>query len=81
MAGLQTNRVTNATDDELLGYLSWFYEDNGRPPTARDFIYNTKYPGFTIYQKRFGSWDKALKLVGLDVDTMIIKGVLPQRIS
>lgn len=64
------------TDEDLLGYLVRFYEENGRPPTIRDFTNNRKYPGFAIYQKRFGSWQKALKLVGLDTDSMVRKGVV-----
>lgn len=45
-----------------------FYEENGSPPTERNFTNNPDYPGFKIYQKRFGGWQKALKLVGLDID-------------
>lgn len=64
------------TDDELLNYLKDFYEENGRIPVKNDFENNPGYPGFSTYQKRFGSWNKALKLVGLDVDTIVKQGNL-----
>ena len=46
---------------------------------------NPEYPSSWMYYDRFGTWnnalemaglDKALKLVGLDVDTMAKKGIL-----
>lgn len=61
----------SATDEELLRYLIQFFEENGRSPTKRDFNYNQKYPNFGTCQNRFGSWTNALKIVGLDVDSMI----------
>lgn len=47
-----------------------------RSPTARDFANNPRYPGYGIYQKRFSSFEKAKKLVELDTESMIRKGVL-----
>ncbi len=80
IAGLLNNRNTvRITDNELLGYLKQFHKDNGRPPMWNDFIDNSKYPSITTYRKRFGSWQKALKLVGLDVDAMVKKGILPSE--
>lgn len=64
------------TDNDLQNYLKKYYEETGRVPTARDFTNNPEYPGANIYWKRFGSWNKALKLVDLDTDTMIKLGVL-----
>lgn len=64
------------TDDELLNYMKEFYEENGRIPVKNDFVNNPGYPGFSTYQKHFGSWNNALKLVGLDVDTMVKQGNL-----
>lgn len=76
-AGLWDKRdLSRYTDEELLGYIVQFYEENGRPPTTRDFTNNREYPGFAIYQIRFGSWQKALKLVSLDTDSMVRKGII-----
>lgn len=63
-------------DEELLDYLIQFYKKYGKPPGAMDFLNNPEYPNYGTYQKRFGSWSNALKLVGLDVDSMVKKGVL-----
>ena len=52
--------------EELLKYLNIFYKENGRIPIAKDFYNNCKYPTFVTYQKRFGSWNKAITLAGLD---------------
>lgn len=65
------------TDKKLLEYLIQFYKENERPPVRRDFIDNpTKYPGFYTYVRHFGGWSKALKLVELDVDSMVKKGII-----
>lgn len=64
------------TDKELLECLKQFFDENDRAPTVRDFINNLEYPSTTVYTKRFGSWDKALKSVELDTDSMIRKGFL-----
>jgi len=63
------------TDKDLLNYLRQFENDEGRIPTATDFFNNPRYPNHGTYQKRFGSWSNALKLVGLDVDSMVKKGI------
>ncbi len=70
------NNQFEYTREELLGYLTQFYKENGRPPSARDFDYNPTYPTARTYQSRFGSWSNALKLVGLDLDTMVSNGIL-----
>lgn len=63
------------TNNELLEYLKQFYEDNGRIPTN-----NPEYPGRSIgrsiYCERFGSWSNALKLVGLDTESIARKGIV-----
>lgn len=64
------------TDEQLLLYLIQFYEKYGRPPTETDFTNNPEYPNFSTYQERFGSWSNALKLVGLDVESMVKKGIV-----
>lgn len=53
-----------------------YYKENERVPTSRDFLNNPEYPCCTYYIKRFKSWANALKLAGLDVDTMVKQGVL-----
>lgn len=70
IAGLDIN------DEKMLEYLRNFEKENGRSPTRRDFINNPKYPGFNTYVRHFGSWSKSLKLVGLDIDSIIKKGIL-----
>lgn len=64
------------TDEELLNYLKIFCKENNRIPIMRDFDNNPRYPNYGTYQKRFGSWNKSLKLVELDIDTMVKQGVL-----
>ena len=78
MVGLLDEKkiVVVYADDELLKYLVLYYEENGRPPAKRDFINNPKYPSSSTYIRRFGSWQKALKLVCLDTDSMIMKGII-----
>jgi len=76
MAGLQVNVFTNLANEELLEHLVHFYDKERRPPTIKDFTHNRKYPNFQQYIGRFGSWNNALKLVGLDADSMIRKGII-----
>jgi hypothetical protein len=76
LAGLQTNCFTKTKDSELLRLLKQFHNENGRPPVQSDFVSNQKYPSFVTYQNRFGSWQKALKLVELDVNSIVRKGIL-----
>jgi hypothetical protein len=64
------------TKEQLLWYLIQFYEKYGSPPTMKDLDHNFEYPSSYSYTKYFGSWGKALKLVGLDVESMVKKGVL-----
>ncbi len=63
-------------DEELLRYLIQFYEENGRPPTKIDLNRNPKYPGCRAYINRFGSCQKALKIVALDIDSMARRGII-----
>lgn len=64
------------TKKQLLDILVQSYKDLGRPPTRLDFTGNSKYPNFKTYINQFGNWSKALKLVGLDVDSMVKKGIV-----
>lgn len=57
------------TNEILINYLIKFYEKNKRVPVEIDFVGNPEYPGNSIYWRRFGSWSKALKLAGLDINT------------
>lgn len=75
-AGLHVNRFSNLTDEELLEFLVQFYIENGRVPTTADFKNNPKYPNYQVYINHFGSWHKSLKLVGLDVDSIVRKGII-----
>lgn len=77
-AGLNTIKgsIQRYADEELLRNLILFDKENGRPPTEEDFSNNPEYPNFSTYVKHFGSWEKAKKLVGLDTETMVKKGVL-----
>lgn len=48
-------RMSELSDNDILGYLNQFYRENGRIPGTLDFNYDPKYPSFVAYQKRFGS--------------------------
>jgi hypothetical protein len=80
LAGLDSRekcgRSGKYTDEELLIFLNIFYEEQGKVPSRRDFLNNPHYPDYQNYTTHFGNWGNALKMVGLDVDTMIKKGVL-----
>jgi hypothetical protein len=56
------------TDKELLDGLIRFVEKYGRIPVETDLMNNPLYPSYMTYRRRFGSWNKALKLVGMDLD-------------
>jgi len=71
----------NMTDEEVLNYLIQFYEINGRPPSENDFKYDPRYPSFGTYVNRFGSWQRALKLTGLDTDSLVKKGIIDTEIQ
>lgn len=69
------------TSKELLDYLVMFREKNGRIPTASDFINSPKYPGYQVYCTRFGSWNNALKLREMDLDSRVKRGKLESSIE
>lgn len=58
------------TDEDMLNFLKLFYQENNRIPVRRDFENNSKYPGFYSYYNHFGSWNNALRLAEMDIDTM-----------
>lgn len=55
------------TNDELLDSLKRFFEENGRVPTSKDFLNNSKYPSFSAVVNRFGSWNGALIKAKLEI--------------
>ncbi len=59
------------TDEELLNFLNNFYEENGKVPSRRDFLNNPDYPDYQNYTTHFGNWGNTLKMVGLDLDTIV----------
>lgn len=75
-AGLCVNCLRGVEDEELLGRLMQFCEETGRLPVEKDFENDHKYPSLSTYYRHFGNWSNALKLVGLDVDSMIMKGIV-----
>lgn len=79
MAGLTVNYITNAADEELLDYLTQFFDNEGRPPTEDDFKCNLKYPSHVVYCRRFGSWQNALKFVELDNGSMAKRGIVETK--
>ena len=64
------------TEKELLDILVQSYKDLGRPPTQLDFTGNPRYPSIRPYINNFESFENAKKLVGLDVESMVRKGVI-----
>lgn len=62
------------TDKELLNYIIQFYKKYGRSPTMGDFAH--KCPHYKTYIKHFGRWSNALKLAGLDVESIVKKGII-----
>ena len=78
-AGLQPRQKGGGcsySDEELLKTLAQFFEENGRFPVEEDFINNQKYPSHVTYCRRFGSWENALKILGLDLDSMVRYGIV-----
>jgi hypothetical protein len=71
---IKRGKYEKYTDDELLNPPMEFEKENGRPPTTRDFTNNSKYPSVVAYQKRYGSWSNMLKMIGLDLDTIVKNG-------
>lgn len=70
------NRFRRYTEKELLDCLRKFEKENGRVPRELDFRNNLEYPGSSTYIRYFGSWSNALKLVEMDVTSMVNRGIL-----
>lgn len=62
--------------DLLLEFLRYFNKKEGRPPKRRDLDNNPKYPSDSTYLRRFGGLEKAKKLIGQDLDSIVMKGIL-----
>lgn len=77
-ANLFVNQIkhTDISDNELLEFLTQFHNKNGLIPSSCDFKNNPEYPSYGTYVNRFGSWTNALKIVNLDVDTVVSQGIL-----
>jgi Homing endonuclease associated repeat len=56
------------SDEFLLSELKRYYEEYNKVPTCADFVQNDNYPHYKVYIKRFGSWNNALKRVGLELN-------------
>jgi hypothetical protein len=68
-------RPGDCTKDELLDLLKKYYEEYGKVPTEASFRMNSDYPCEVTYQKHFGSWSNALRLVGMDLDSVVKEGI------
>lgn len=62
------------TKEFLIKRLNDHYVRYGKVPRYNDMIRNSDFPGARTYEKRFGTWNNALKAVGLDFESMLRKG-------
>ena len=60
LAGLEPSWCP-VSDEELIGELIRFHNENGRSPSTRDRL---RY-GWSTFSNRFGTWNKALTVAGL----------------
>lgn len=73
----ELSRIEISNDETLLlEFLRYFKKKEGRPPTRRDLDNNPKYPSDSTYLRRFGSLEKAKKLIGQDLDSIVMNGVI-----
>lgn len=64
------------TTEELISLLRKYYEDYKKVPSLIDFKENPNYPSHSTYINHFKSWSNALKIAGLDADTLVKKGIV-----
>lgn len=65
-AGLEPRKVkVDKTSKELLKGLKEYSEKVGRTPTQKDLSNCDRLPSVGTFQRRFGSWKKAIKKAGL----------------
>lgn len=72
--GLKRNKPLvrrKLSDEYLIDMLLKFHTENGRTPTNHDFDKDVSYPSSAVYQKRFGSWNKALKIANLETNCLM----------
>lgn len=55
------------SDGQLLQYIKDFHVEFNRNPNIKDFNDCPFYPNYGVYRNRFGNWNNALKLAGLEV--------------
>lgn len=64
------------TDIELLDIIRTFNKEYGIPPSYRDLLDDMNCPDPCIYYRRFGNFENAKRLLGLDTDSIIKKGII-----
>lgn len=58
-------RLEKYTKEDLINKIKYFYDENGRIPLKREFNM------YKEYQRRFGSWNKAIRLAGFDPNPVV----------
>ncbi len=76
-----SRRHKEYTKDHLLNELKRFEKEEGRIPKEKDLSNNLGYPSIQSYKNYFGSLNKALKLIGMDLDTRVVQGCLKTNIE
>lgn len=64
------------TTEELLSLIGKYYEEHMKVPSLADIKNDPNYPSHSTYINHFGTWTNALKLAGLDADTLVKKGMM-----
>ncbi len=67
------------TKEELLSLIKQYYKEYNKVPSLTDIQKNPKYPSHNTFSNHFGSWNNALRLAGLDADTLIKEGKTPSN--
>ena len=67
-AGLDILRMVNYSDEELIEQIRAMAKKLGRTPTRREYDNNPETASTTTIATRFGSWNKALALAGLNAN-------------
>ena len=55
------------SERDLIDALQLFYKTEGRVPVQNDFKHNPKYPSYSTFQRKFGTWNRALEAAGLPI--------------
>lgn len=64
-AGFEPNQLQHIPDETLLSELAKLRDQIGRTPRMVDVMEHGTH-GYTTYQERFGTWNKALKAAGIE---------------